>query len=74
MTDKTDMEKTKLFFDEMGIAYEIGPAECSREGVASIRLRIEAHGGGVKQDGYFGFFTDFEFDAEGKLVVMGIWE
>ena len=27
-----------------------------------------------KQRGYIGFVTEFEFDADGKFVKMGIWE
>jgi hypothetical protein len=28
----------------------------------------------VVYSGYVGFFTDFEFDANGKLLKMGAWE
>jgi hypothetical protein len=36
-------------------------------------LRIEAKDG-AKNDGYVGFYTQFIFDKDGKLLETGIWE
>ncbi len=65
----TDKEKLIALLDEWGVPYFAGPDFVS-VGYGPKCPLIESS----KVDGYCGFFTDFEFDAEGNFVKMGAWE
>lgn len=59
----TDLEKVKELLTALDITfYE-----------KNLQLIVEAKEG-KKVKGYLGFFTEFNFDEEGKFIDLGIWE
>lgn len=58
----TDKEKLIALLTEFGVEIEIRSDH------------IICRDGAAKVEGYCMFFTDFEFDANGKFVKMGAWE
>ena len=65
----TDLEKTKIFFNDLGIGYEemqeIG-------GVRRIEVRYDNNKN--RWNGYDANGFAFYFSEEGRLYVIGAWE
>ena len=57
-----DKQKLIAILNEFGIGFQ------------DDGLIITCADGMSKVKGYFMFFTDFEFDADGKFKHMGAWE
>ena len=57
-----DKEKLKALLTEFGVVFE------------EKDNNIVCRDGAEKVGGYLGFFTEFEFDAEGKFISIGAWE
>lgn len=72
----TDSERLEQLLHDFGISFKKEPND------AFIRPDDPAGGWYItitakestKVDGYFGFFADFTFDANGKFVVAGVGE
>lgn len=64
---KTDYQKLKELLTGFGVRF-------SKETRENENQVIQCMSGWDKVDGYLGFFTDFEFNKEGKFIEMGIWE
>lgn len=69
----TDKEKLLALLGEWGV-----PGRCEDQppdpGTATVECVIVGEGRNEKVTGFAGFFTAFEFDADGKFVQMGAWE
>ncbi len=68
----TDKERLLTFLDEMGIAHTE-----TKEGsvvFGDYYLHDQTHIADEKEAGYVGFYTEFVFDSEGKLVEYGAFE
>jgi len=63
----TDFEKLKGLLDEFGVEFSVERDEhddvfvCCKEGSKKV-------------SGFSLFYTDFEFDEQGKFVKMGAWK
>ncbi len=68
MTQTTDMARWKVFLAEFEIEFE----EVQIEQPAGVLLRLRE--GMANVVGYFEFFTDVEFDGDGRFVKIGAWE
>lgn len=71
---KTDKQRTKEFLESLGIGFaeDLNKVNTIRITVPSVCDSTEEDGGVVQ--GYCDFFTQFEFDSNGKFVLVGIWE
>lgn len=72
---KTVDDVTK-FLDALGVGYVIEPSEM-KDATTRVRCGVGAYESGdqhTKVGGYTGFYTTFEFDAEGNFIEMGAWE
>ena len=63
----TDYDKVKALFTELGIGFT------EHDEKDNVKV-ICCEAGSDKVIGYSGFFTDFEFDEDGKFIQMGVWE
>jgi hypothetical protein len=63
---KTDLEKVKQLFTELGIGWE--------EAALNQNTIIRCHEGQARINGYSFFFTDFTFDVNGTFLEMGAYE
>ncbi len=63
---KTDKEKLEELLTEFGVGFNQEPSK--------HRFVISCEAGNNKIGGYCGFYTDFEFDLNGKFVSMGAYE
>ena len=61
-----DIDKFFNLFDEFGIEY--------KEDIQEFQTVITCVEGVEKVEGYYRFFTDFEFGKTGNFVVMGVYE
>lgn len=74
----TDLEKFVALYREFGVACKVNP----RDDGGSYIVFHESNAWGPedtdttwdKFDGYNGFYSKIEFDAEGKFVKQGFWE
>jgi len=62
----TDFEKLKALLTEFGVGFEV------KEGKLGTEVRCEC--GAHKVEGYSSFFTEFNFNKDGKFICMGAWE
>lgn len=71
----TDSERLEQLLNDFGISFEKAPNSCLRpdDPAGGWYITITAKES-TKVDGYFDFFADFTFDANGKFVVAGVWE
>jgi len=60
-------EKLKNLLTELGIGF----SEPTEEDFPDI---VRCNADDYKNNGYIGFYTDFQFDKDGKLLVMGAFE
>ena len=67
----TDYKKLKRLFNEFGIIYE---EYIGKDGYKNIICENNKLDRSNKIDGYFYFKTCFNFDKDGKFVVMEIYE
>jgi hypothetical protein len=74
----TDYEKTIVFLDDLGIGCEtkknsrrLTKDESDYEPCMHITLEAHEH---EKVNGYVGFACIFEFNMDGSLSEVGVWE
>lgn len=65
----TDLENFIALYKTFGIELKVEKAEDSSN--QFIELRDGDH---EKLEGYSGFFSDVEFDKDGKFLKQGFWE
>lgn len=65
-TQPTDKEKLTALFTELGIGFKPNPH--------NEQNSIVCECGDAKISGYNGFYTQFDFEANGKFKEMGAWE
>lgn len=73
----TDLEKTKKFFDELGVEYTEKSAPYFEDAIdpkGMPRQTLIFEQGNKKVIGYRNFCMQMYFDIDGKFVEMGIWE
>lgn len=76
----TDYETLKALLQKAGIEFYEETAELRRSefytsrGAYVERVLHVPDCGTVQNGGYTGFYTEFMFDADGKLLGMGAWE
>lgn len=78
----TDLETLRAMFDRADVDYSVDEAtgsELQTHPTTTQVLETDAGLGlptsrGVGNLGYYGFFTGFGFDAEGRLLWVGAWE
>jgi hypothetical protein len=63
---KTDKQKLIDLLNDFGIKF--------REESRTITINVDRDSKDSKVSGYSGFFTEFEFDKNGKFEDMGVWE
>jgi ABC-type uncharacterized transport system involved in gliding motility auxiliary subunit len=70
----TDLDKLTQLLDSWGVPHK--PCEWLDDGGYSIKVGGYTHQSDPRNtvDGYNGFFTLYNFDAEGKFVCTGAWE
>ena len=67
-----DKEKLEKLLTEFGVEFTDG-----KKYYADSKERgnlVSCMAGDKKVEGYCMFFTDFEFDEDGKFIQMGAWE
>ena len=74
----TDYEKTVIFLDELGIGadYEKNSQRLTADNSdyePCMHITLEAHRH-EKVNGYGGFVCIFEFNTDGSLSEVGVWE
>lgn len=69
----TDLEKLKQLLEQFGVGYTEERIEKYRDD-GKPRTFIKCECGDKKVEGYGGFVTLFEFDADGEFLVMGAYE
>jgi hypothetical protein len=67
-----DYEKVKQLFSELNIGWLTEVPD--RIPVNDNNKRLILYSGKEKIDGYCDFFSEFEFDSDGKFIKVGIWE
>jgi hypothetical protein len=73
--EPTDLEKMRTLFTELGIGFrESKKYEHPDIDVIKMQVADSSGPGDDKVDGYSGFCTDYEFDSNGKFIVVKIWE
>jgi hypothetical protein len=71
----TDKEKLKALLTEFGIGFtEPVAEECQNNIMGIVIEKGNVEEGHEKVTGYYGFSAEFEFDAEGKFIQVGVWE
>lgn len=69
----TDIDRLKSLLDDWGV-----PHSTSNIGEVPAVLSVAVGGmgaaGSEKVTGYVGFYTSFDFAADGSFVKMGAWE
>lgn len=77
---QSDYNKFKTMLNDFGIKYEENISNCHKypsfEPICNDAKEISIceYDGGDKVQGYCGFFKTFEFNQEGKFLMMGVWE
>lgn len=72
----TDLNRLKELFDEWGVVYALYSWCVKNEkgfDEKMICLRVD-EGSCEKIKGYYGFYTEFKFDNDGKFTEMGAYE
>lgn len=71
----TDLEKLKQVFTEIGIGFTESPTQLENHvaphGGTEIRCTANKN---TNVEGYTEFFATFDFDNEGKFIVMSVYE
>jgi hypothetical protein len=78
----TDLGTLRAVFDRADVRYEVNEATGdefpTHPTTTQVLETAGAFSGGTNRGtgnlGYFGFFTGFGFDADGKLLWVGAWE
>jgi hypothetical protein len=71
----TDSERLEQLLYDFGISFKKEPNYCLRtdDPVGGWYITVTAKES-TRVDGYYGFFADFTFDADGKFTGAGVWE
>lgn len=64
----TDRDRLKQLFDDWGVEYDIQVGDKKNTLTTSERSSCK------KVGGYVAFYTDFDFDKDGKFLEMGAYE
>ena len=72
----TDKEQFTAMLKRAGVVWsesvwKVDVDEIPTPGATTVRIRAEDD---TKNEGYIGFFTEFEFSFEGHLLRVGVWE
>ena len=70
-TVETDLDRFLAFYSGIGIDLEPDNEDRKDD---HITYCIGSEIGSKVMDGYIGFYSDVEFDKEGKFVRQGFWE
>jgi len=66
----TDIEKVKSLLSELGVGFKVKGGDRDNPGGQNIKCQE----GYKKVGGYPWFYTNFEFDKDGKFILMSVWE
>lgn len=64
--EKTDLERLKELLNDFGVEFSYFEDE--------TKILISCRQGDIKVGGYSSFFTEFDFDKNGKFIEMGAYE
>ena len=76
----TDLDTLKALLQKAGIVFHEGDAKVrqsefyTKRGAYIATTILVPDCGTVQNCGYTGFYTEFFFDKDGKLLGMGAWE
>lgn len=68
VSEVTDYERVKAMLTEFGVEFT------EHKSVKGDLTFLQCKSGSEKVGGYSGFYTDFDFDKDGKFLGMGAWE
>lgn len=69
----TDQEKLVALLREWGVPFSARRLEYKNRTINEVKISADDQAS-PRIEGYFSFYTVFEFDGDGKFNLVGIWE